>query len=97
MICWAISFKHSYTFTPHRWENYPNERNRMVVDLISKYKLIGYSDEKIITLLGEPSYVKNQEYIYYLGDEGGIISIDSEWLVLEFDENCVIKYYRTTD
>lgn len=97
LICWAISFKQSFIFTPQRWKDYPDKRSRMVADFVSKYDLVGYSDKKIISLLGEPTYVQSQKFTYYLGDEGGIISIDSEWLVIEFNENFVINYYRTTD
>jgi outer membrane protein assembly factor BamE (lipoprotein component of BamABCDE complex) len=74
----------------------------MVDDLLNEYKLVGKTKDGVSTLLGTPTateYFKNENNIvYYLGDERGLISIDSEWLVISFNSNQkVIKYEIHTD
>ena len=58
--------------------------------------------DEVISLLGTPpetEYFKSHNNIvYYLGFERGLISIDSEWLVIDFDDNeKVNKYQVLTD
>lgn len=84
-------------FNQDRWLNYTEKRVHMVDDLLQKYKLIGKSNEEIIKLLGIPTETRNDEIgattSYYLGNERGFISIDSERLVLQFDnDGNVIEY-----
>ncbi|UHA58640.1 outer membrane protein assembly factor BamE [Metabacillus litoralis] len=73
-----------------------SERVYIVDDLLSTYNLKGMTKREVITLLGPPTdteYFKNEKNIvYYLGDERGVISIDSEWLVIDFD-----KHEKVTD
>ncbi len=89
-------------FSTERWLNKPEERVYMVDDLLEHYKLNGMTSEEVDKLLGNPTqteYFKEENNIvYYLGDERGLISIDSEWLILFFnDKNEVIKYSLKTD
>ena len=35
--------------------------------------------------------------VYWLGPERGLISIDSEWLVIVFENGIVADYYITCD
>jgi hypothetical protein len=59
----------------------------MAGDLVENQKLIGLTRPEVIAMLGEPpmqEYFKNYDLVYYLGPERGFMSIDSEWLVLEF-------------
>ncbi|WP_177178247.1 hypothetical protein [Amphibacillus marinus] len=69
----------------------------MIGDLIQNYQLLGMDITEIYSFLGEPMMVDNNEskvLTYYLGNERGIIRIDSTVLELEFDENEVISNYR---
>ena len=74
-----------------------SERVYMVDDLITTYDLKGKTKSEVMTLLGPPTdteYFKNDKNIvYYLGNERGIISIDSEWLVIDFDNRDKVKDY----
>lgn len=46
----------------------------------------------------ENAYFKEiDNMVYYLGPERGLISIDSEWLVIEFDNNTVVDYHIKRD
>lgn len=50
----------------------------------------------IIHLLGYPdtSYFKEADLVYRLGMERGIMSIDSEWLLIYLDENKIFKSHK---
>ncbi|KAB2439536.1 hypothetical protein [Bacillus luti] len=99
IVCTVQLSTNEYTskFNQDRWLNYAEKRVHMVDDLLQKYKLIGKSNEEIIKLLGAPTETRNEEVgattSYYLGNERGFISIDSERLVLQFDnDGNVIEY-----
>lgn len=84
-----------HTFSSESWQKHPEKRINMVDDLLAKYQLKGMSKEEIISLLGESTdteYFKTESnMVYYLGPERGLISIDSEWLVLEMQDNHVTE------
>ncbi|MFB5252918.1 hypothetical protein ACE38F_21655 [Bacillus mycoides] len=89
--------KYTSNFNQDRWLNYEEKRVHMVDDLLQQHKLIGKSSEEITKLLGPPMETRNWEEgittLYYLGNERGFISIDSECLVLQFDkDDRVIEY-----
>ncbi|KQL19966.1 hypothetical protein ACFFHH_06580 [Cytobacillus solani] len=89
-------------FSSERWLAKSDERVYMVDDLLSRTKLIGLSKEEVITLLGKPDdteyFTDDNNIVYYLGNERGFISIDSEWLVIWFDvDETVFKYEIQTD
>ncbi len=98
---WCISYHVYHTFTTEKWLKSPDKRTRLVGDLLSRYDLIGLSEGEIAALLGENDtgrdYFSPEKYVYYLGPERGIISIDSEWLIIEFDDGAVSKYFVRTD
>ncbi|MDW7614081.1 hypothetical protein SC499_04935 [Peribacillus simplex] len=75
-------------FTTKRWLNDDEGRVYLVDDLLNDHELIGKTKEEVITLLGSPTeteYFKEEDNV--VGAERGIISIDSEWLVIWFDGN----------
>ncbi|WFA09041.1 hypothetical protein [Tissierella sp. Yu-01] len=94
IIIFTIKYKYEHTFSTNRWIEFPRERVKMVDSLLEKHVLVGKSKEEIIGLLGnetENAYFKEvNNFVYYMGDERGLISIDSEWLVIEFRNNVVI-------
>ncbi|MEH7883156.1 hypothetical protein V7654_02415 [Bacillus sp. JJ1609] len=84
-------------FDPKTWTSNPDDRRDMVSDLLSNTELKGMSKSKIVKLLGQPenSYFKESDNIVYLlGDEGGLISIDREWLIIWFDEGNRVSNYE---
>jgi len=89
-------------FTTERWLNNPGERVYLIDDLLNEYKLIDKTKTEVHTLLGSPTeteYFKDENNIvYHLGNERGLISIDSEWLIIWFNDNeKVTKYEIVTD
>jgi hypothetical protein len=71
-------------------------RIRMVNDLISSHRLDHLRRPEVERLLGpktNTSKFKNHDLVYWLGPERGFISIDSEWLVINFDSEGIVKEY----
>ena len=89
------------TFTPEKWRDDPDNRTQIVDDLLDRYELVGMTDNKVVSLLGKPgtdaSFDPEDRYVYRLGDERGLFSIDSEWLVIDFENGVVVNYMLTTD
>lgn len=77
-------------FTMDKWAAEPRERVWMVDDLLAQYDLIGMDVLSIERILGketDTSYFEAPgQLVYYLGNERGLISIDSEWLVIDLNE-----------
>lgn len=89
-------------FNKEKWLNKPAERVNMVDSLLSEVRLKGKAKTEIIKLLGEEDekvYFKEpNNLVYYLGDERGFMSIDSEWLVIWFNDiDKVTDYEIKTD
>jgi len=89
-------------FTVERWLTNERERVYMVDDLLREYPLTGMTKDEVTALLGPPTetnyFQADDNLVYYLGDERGLISIDSEWLVIRLDGGGnVIEYQVLTD
>lgn len=86
---------HRRPFDPVQWKNSPADggkelvRLRMVDDLLRKGLLIGRSREAVKSLLGEATRETKDSLFYWLGPERGFLSIDSELLVVTFENNSV--------
>ncbi|MGG3927064.1 outer membrane protein assembly factor BamE [Metabacillus fastidiosus] len=97
LICITMLTVNEYKsmFTTEKWLNNISGRVYMVDDLLNDYDLNGKTKKEVTNLLGTPTeteYFKTENNIvYYLGDERGLISIDSEWLVIEFDDSEKVK------
>ena len=102
MILAGFFYQSSHTFTTEKWERNPEERTRIVDDLLSNHELVGMTEEEIVSLLGSDNndygyFNEPNRYVYYLGTERGLISIDSEWLILDFTDGTVTDCYITMD
>ena len=90
-----------HTFSTEQWLAEPADRTKIVDDLLENYSLVGMTEEKVLALLGQPSeetpFTEQNTLCYYLGDERGLISIDSEWLVLSLQDGVVSSAVITTD
>lgn len=95
IVIFGVKYKYEHSFSTDRWIKYPSERVKMVDDMLGKYKLIGQTKEEILELLGNETnraYFKEvNNFVYYLGDERGLISIDSEWLIITFDKDIAVE------
>src|SRR5690606_10909744 len=97
----GVKYINEHTYSTDRWIKYPDDRVKMVNDLFRKHTLASHSKDQVVELLGpdtENAYFKKiDNMVYYLGPERGLISIDSEWLVIEFDNNTVVDYHIKRD
>lgn len=86
---------HRRSFDPLQWKNSPADggkeliRLKMIDDLLRKDLLIGRSKEAVKSLLGEATREGQDSLIYWLGPERGFLSIDSESLMITFDQGKV--------
>ncbi|UNL86825.1 hypothetical protein [Priestia koreensis] len=87
-------------FDQDRWNNHPEERVDMVDNLLEEVTLKGKTKSEITTLLGKQDpkayFKKPTNLVYYLGDERGIFSIDSEWLIISFSDKGIVDHYEVT-
>lgn len=102
IIIAGIVYQYQHSFSTAKWERNPDERTKIVDDLLGDYDLIGMRESDIIDLLGNDNndygyFNEKDRFVYYLGPERGLISIDSEWLILDFADGVVVNCYITTD
>lgn len=86
---WATGYLPVRLFNSTEWKN-PTEANSrisMINALLLTHTLKGMTRSEVIHLLGEPpasEYFRDWDFVYRLGNERGLFSIDSEWLVVKF-------------
>ena len=102
VIVVGIVYQYQHSFSTAKWERNPEERTKIVDDLLMRYDLIGMQESEILALLGnhdnDSGYFSSENrFVYRLGMERGFISIDSEWLIIDFDDGIVTGYFITTD
>lgn len=102
MVLAGCAYQKQHSFSTSLWEQYPNERTKIVDDLLMRYDLIGMQESEILALLGshdnDSGYFSSENrFVYRLGMERGFISIDSEWLIIDFDDGVVVGHFITTD
>lgn len=98
----GVLHRSQHTFTTSKWQSNPTERTKIVEDLLEEYDLIGMREDEILHLLGRHDndygyFVEEDRFVYRLGWERGLISIDSEWLILDFADGVVVDCFLTTD
>jgi len=94
LISFAVN-KMESNFTVEKWANDPENRVKIVDDMLSEHPIMGQDRIVIEALLGDQP--DSDTAFYYLGPERGFISIDSEFLVIEYKDDVAINYYFTTD
>lgn len=92
-LFWAASFRYWHTFSREKWLDYPGRRAKMTADLLENHGLLGMTGDEVAALLGPDDSARgyfNQDnrFVYWLGNERTVI--DSEWLLIDF-ENGVVK------
>lgn len=88
-------------FDSDRWKRVERvddqARIHMIEHLMWSGKLDGLSRSELVALLGAPSkagYFRDRDYVYWLGNERSLFSIDSEWLVLDVDASGRVSHYE---
>ncbi len=72
----------------------------MTADLLNRYELEGMTAAEVTALLGENDndrgyFNRENRFVYYFGSERTVI--DSEWLLLDFEQGRVTAVSMTTD
>ena len=107
VLCLASLFgvwNHQHSFTKEKWTENPEQRTKIVDDLLEDHLRIGMTKEEVLALLGGnesggevPIIPEGDQWVYWMGSERGLISIDSEWLLVEFQDDLVAGYDIVTD
>ncbi|MXO90413.1 hypothetical protein [Pontixanthobacter aquaemixtae] len=72
-------------------------RVEMIEHLLWSKRLDGLDKGAVISLLGpdpETTYFSEHDLVYPLGPERGLMSLDSEWLIIDFDDEGVVESYQ---
>lgn len=84
------------TFDSKTWKDLeqtnqaPYVRRPMADELLEQRALHGKTRAEVLDMLGEPTeseYFADWDVVYWLGPQRGFMAIDSEWLVIRFDES----------
>ena len=106
LFFWGNELLHERSFDAESWraqQEYEIEkwtpRQRMVDDLIDGGRLNGLTRAQVLELLGPPvdedfpHGASSSDIHYHVGQERGFLAIDSEWLLIDFDESGVVEDY----
>lgn len=98
LLCLVLLGINEYNsdFNLERWSNKANDRVYMIDDLLDKYEFKGMTQTKIYKLLGNPDSKTDNTLIYFLGNERGLVRIDSEQLMIKLNEENVVIDHRVT-
>ncbi|NLG85666.1 MAG: hypothetical protein GX489_00345 [Firmicutes bacterium] len=96
-------YKYQHTFTVEKWAKEPDDRRKIVADLLERHKLVGMTEEEVVSLLGEEESYANTKasfkisktyfepentIVYYLG----VDYMDDMWLIISLDNGIVSSY-----
>ena len=92
--------KYQHTFSENKWASNPEDRYKLVENLLEKHNLIGMHEVDVIALLGEEDSDKSsfkisrKEFppdttlVYYLG----VDFMDNQWLIISLADGIVYEY-----
>lgn len=72
-----------------RYYSEPYPRQQMLESVRSEVLVTGQSKEDVVDRLGPPTDTEkfaDHGLVYWIGPEKGVISVDYQWLVIDFDE-----------
>ncbi|WP_182103099.1 hypothetical protein [Niallia taxi] len=93
IICFYLLTVNEYKaiFTAEKWLEQETERTFMIDNLLKEHPLEGKQKKDIVALLGKETaeaYFKEKDnLVYLLGAERGFISMDTEWLIIHFNDD----------
>ena len=94
-------WKWNRTFTVSKWMNNPNDRHKIVSDMLSENEIIGMSENEIIELLGNETKPAPERFKHPRGEfanennltyELGVVYMDNEWLVITMENGIAVDY-----
>jgi hypothetical protein len=91
----AVVCRHNRTFSTEHWIAHPDERAKMVDDMLGRHDLAGKTKAEVTKILGEETkhshFKKVDNLVYRLGAERALAGIDSKWLVITFFDDVVMS------
>lgn len=94
-------WKWSRTFTVSKWMDNPNDRYKIVSNMLSKNEIIGMAENEIIDLLGKETVPAPESFKYPDGEFPnesnltyglGVFYMDYEWLVITMENGVAVDY-----
>lgn len=101
IIAFLGMWKWSRTFTVSKWMNNPEDRYKIVSNMLSKHEIVGMTESEIIDLLGNEKESAPERFKYPRGEfpnennltyELGVDYMDSEWLVITMENGIAVDY-----
>lgn len=88
---YTVSYYPNKEFDKELWLKMEDKRYELVNDLIKNEKLIGKNKIEVIELLGDDYNEIENSINYYIGYEPSILGIDPSILIVEFENNIVVR------
>ena len=94
-------WKWSRTFTVRKWMDNPNDRHKIVSDMLSENEIIGMTENEIIDLLGKETEFAPERYKNHrreFPNESnltyglGVDFMSYEWLVITMEDGIAVDY-----
>ena len=95
------TWKWNRTFTVSKWMDNPNDRYKIVSNMLSKNEIVGMTEKEIIDLLGNETESAPERFKYPRGDFPnennltyglGVDYMDYEWLVITMENGIADDY-----
>ena len=98
-----LYFNHiSHEFSPEKWKNQPESREKITEDLFESYEVIGMTESEVTALLGD-DYMKGEYFIDNLNDKTydlknnivyyiGSYLLERIYLILHLEDGIVSGY-----
>ena len=91
VILFAYAYYPKEEFNHVEWIKYPQKRYEMSENIIESNMLIGKSKDEVIKLLGSDYSISNDSIYYEIGLLPGLFRLDSDVLVIYFENNIVVR------
>ena len=90
VFIFGASYYPTHDFNKQKWVSDSEKRYELSEDLIESKILIGKTKKEVTEILGEPDGWKQEDYwSYYLGYKPSFMSIDPDYLDIEFKNDKV--------
>lgn len=85
LVIFSMTWYPKHDFDRNAWLANTEHRYEYADDLVDNARLIGLTRAEVVAMLGEPTMEQNGQLTYYLGfSPRHLISIDPDWLAIEF-------------
>lgn len=87
-------------FDSTNWKNLPQERYKMLDDILENKYLMGKTKQDVISILGTPDkkFISEDDfYIYNLGNPPSFFDSTPQYLLVTFENEIVVKLSKAID